>query len=41
MAAEHEVWVDGLLSGLTPRETEEAARLLEKLAGSVRTGRGA
>ena len=41
MAEEHEVWVDGLLSGLTPRETEEAARLLEKLAGGVIAGRGA
>jgi DNA-binding MarR family transcriptional regulator len=41
MAEEHEVWVDGLLSGLTPRETEEAARLLEKLAAGVMAGRGA
>jgi DNA-binding MarR family transcriptional regulator len=41
MAEEHEVWVDGLLAGLTPRETEEAARLLEKLAGGVIAGRGA
>jgi DNA-binding MarR family transcriptional regulator len=41
MAEEHEVWVDGLLAGLTPRETEEAARLLEKLASSVIAGRGA
>jgi DNA-binding MarR family transcriptional regulator len=41
MAEEHEVWVDGLLAGLTPRETEEAARLLEKLAGGVVAGRGA
>jgi DNA-binding MarR family transcriptional regulator len=41
MAEEHEVWVDGLLSGLTPRETEEASRLLEKLAGSVVSGRRA
>jgi DNA-binding MarR family transcriptional regulator len=41
MAEEHEVWVDGLLSGLTPRETEEAARLLEKLAAGVIAGRGA
>jgi DNA-binding MarR family transcriptional regulator len=41
MAEEHEVWVDGLLSGLTPRETEEAARLLEKLSAGVMAGRGA
>ena len=41
MAEEHEVWVDGLLSGLTPRETEESARLLEKLAAGVIAGRGA
>jgi DNA-binding MarR family transcriptional regulator len=41
MAEEHEVWVDGLLSGLTPSETETAARLLEKLAGGVIAGRGA
>ena len=41
MAEEHEHWVDGLLSGLTPRETEEAARLLEKLAAGVMAGRGA
>jgi DNA-binding MarR family transcriptional regulator len=41
MAAEHEAWVDGLLAGLTPSETETAARLLEKLAGSVLAGRGA
>ena len=41
MAEEHEVWVDGLLSALTPRETEEAARLLEKLAAGVMAGRSA
>ena len=41
MAEEHEVWVDGLLAGLTPAETETAARLLEKLAGGVMAGRGA
>jgi DNA-binding MarR family transcriptional regulator len=41
MAEEHEAWVDGLLAGLTPRETEEAARLLEKIAGGVMAGRGA
>ena len=41
MAEEHEVWVDGLLAGLTPAETATAARLLEKLAGGVMAGRGA
>lgn len=41
MAEEHEVWVDRLLAGLTPAETETAARLLEKLAGSVMAGRDA
>ncbi len=41
MAEEHEVWVDRLLAGLTPRETEEAARLLEKLSARVMAGRGA
>ena len=41
MAREHEVWVDGLLGGLTPAETETATRLLEKLAGGVCSGRGA
>jgi ABC-type uncharacterized transport system ATPase subunit len=41
MAEEHEVWVDRLLAGLTPAETETAARLLDKLAGSVMAGRDA
>jgi DNA-binding MarR family transcriptional regulator len=41
MAEEHEVWVDRLLAGLSPRETEEAARLLEKLSAGVMAGRGA
>jgi DNA-binding MarR family transcriptional regulator len=41
MAEEHEVWVDGLLSGLTAAETEAAARLLEKLAAGVMGRRGA
>jgi DNA-binding MarR family transcriptional regulator len=41
MAEEHEVWVDRLLAGLTPAETETAGRLLEKLAGSVMAGRDA
>lgn len=35
LAEEHEIWVDGLLSGLSASEIETATRLLEKLVDPV------